>query len=247
MNLHAAGVARLAQEVGRENDAAWAAALPGRLAALQDEWANATIRYFSVLAALPPVATMRGEEKHALAVLCENCGELKGSAGYKRLCRNCYEYRRKHGADRPWLLVYRALRARHGVIDPEVSAAYSVSEEMGIPVGEVRGMIASAVARLGLPAVGAGEHRRAAMRRLAARTGYASEIAFRSALRRLNDRERELLALQYGLRPGDVEGRPPASIAREWGVQRQRIHQIHAAALAKLVRARERGERGAGA
>ncbi len=138
-------------------------------------------------------------------------------------------------ADLPpaWLA---ALALRYGLMPAQGPLTeFSVAGEMGIPVGEVKRMLNGALARLYLLVDITG------LRSLAERTGYASVLALRAALRRLNPRERELLALLHGLRPGAPEGRRPAGVAREWGVSRQCVDQLHDAALKKLVRARERG------
>ncbi|MGH7263240.1 MAG: sigma-70 family RNA polymerase sigma factor, partial [Candidatus Rokuibacteriota bacterium] len=64
----------------------------------------------------------------------------------------------------------------------------------------------------------------------ASRAGLTSDIL--DALEELNDREREVVRLRFGLEDGQV--RTLEEVGREFGVTRERIRQIESKTLAKL-------------
>jgi RNA polymerase primary sigma factor len=64
----------------------------------------------------------------------------------------------------------------------------------------------------------------------ASRAGLTSDIL--EALEELNDREREVVRLRFGLEDGQV--RTLEEVGKEFGVTRERIRQIESKTLAKL-------------
>jgi RNA polymerase primary sigma factor len=64
-----------------------------------------------------------------------------------------------------------------------------------------------------------------------------AEAALRQALEELPDREREVVALRYGINGGDPT--PLREIGRRLGITPERVRQIESRALGRLGRMRE--------